>query len=176
MDRAILSGNEAIARGAYEAGVKVASRLSRHPLHRNSRKRYQLQGNRRLLGAQREGCPRSRHRRLLWRRSRSGRHEARRRQRRRRPALHPLLHRGARRSGAGHGRRSGDALLAERAGQPQLRQVRQGADAGALRFPGVQGFHPPRLRDLRAVRHPGHAAHHYPHLPQQVDRDRSASG
>ena len=55
-------------------------------------------------------------------------------------------------------RRPRHALVAERAGQPQLREVRQDPDARALRQPGGLRLRRRGVRALRGVRHAGHAA------------------
>ena len=134
-----MSGNEAIALGAWEAGVKVASGYPGTPSTEIMENLSTYEGvytewapNEKVglevaIGASFAGV------RALATMKHVGR------QRGRRSALHRLLHRGLRRAGPGHRRRSGDALLPERAGQPQLRLCRQAADARALRSERGQG-------------------------------------
>ena len=61
-------------------------------------------------------------------------------------------------------RRPRHALLAERAGQPPLRPLRQGPDARAVGQPGGLRLRRRGLRALRGVRHAGAAAHDHADL------------
>ena len=87
------------------------------------------------------------------------------------PFFSVVLHRRRGRHGGRLRRRPGHAQLPGRAGQPQLRQVRPGAPAGALRQRRGQGLHGHGLRALRALRHPGALPHHHPHLALQEPGD-----
>ena len=66
------------------------------------------------------------------------------------------------------------AQLPERAGQPQLRQVRQGPAPRARGQPRGQGLRQARLRDERALRHAGALPHHHAHLA--FEQPRRAGG
>ncbi len=147
--RRILSGNEAIARGVWEAGVRVAAAYPGTPS-------TEILENLALFPD--VYCEWSTNEKVAvdvavgaaYRRAAgAGDDEARRRERRRRLVLLRLLHRRRGRPGDRLGRRPGDALVAERAGQPALRQVRPRPLPRPGRLPGVPGL---RDRGVRAVR------------------------
>ncbi len=66
------------------------------------------------------------------------------------------------------GRRSGHGLEPERAGQPPLCRRRGRADAGAVRFAGSLRFHATRLRAFRALARAGPAAHDHAGVPLEA--------
>ena len=73
------------------------------------------------------------------------------------------------------GRRPQPPFEPERAGQPQLRQVRQNPAPGARRLPGGQGLSEDRLRALRGLRHPGPLPHDHAHQPLEIGGGDSGS-
>ena len=162
--RRLASGNEAVALAALHAGVAPGHGLPRHAVDRDPRG-LRRAGRPGPVGAQREGRARGRHRRRLRRRARPGDDEARRAERGRRSAVHGGVHGRERRPGHRVGRRSRHGLAPERAGQPPLRRGRRRADARAGGFAGGLRLHPARLRALRALAHPGAAAHDHARLP-----------
>ena len=164
-ERRLLSGDEAVALAARDAGVAPRHRLPRHALHRDPRglRRPRRPGP---VGAQREGGARGRARRRLRRRPRARHHEARRPQRRRRPALHRRLHRRHRRPGGRLRRRPGHGLQPERAGQPPLRRRRRRCPCSSRPTPQeAYDFLLARHRALRALADPGAPPHDHAGLP-----------
>ncbi len=165
----ILSGNEAIARGAWEAGVRLASAYPGTPSTEILEALARLR--RRLLPS---GRPT---RRWPWRwrigavdgrRPGSGLHEARGPQRGRRSLLLRLVYRRGGRPGGRLRRRPGHAQLAGRAGQPQLRQVRQGAAASSPRTAEeAKAFMLAAYELSRALRHARALPHDHSHLALQ---------
>ena len=155
----MLLGNEALALGAYMAGVVGRHGLSRHAEHRDPGVLRQLSRRLRRVVTQREGGDGGGRRRGDGRRAHHRDDEARRAERGRRSLLRGRLHGDPRRAGRHLGRRSRHALLAGRAGQPQLRQVRQSAAAGAGGQPGMRRYDARRAGDQRAVRYAGAPAH-----------------
>ena len=160
----MLSGNEAVARGAWEAGVAVASAYPGTPSTEI------LEEFARFPNVYAEWAPNEKVAvdvavGAAYAGVRAGDHEARRPERRGR-LLHVRLH-DRHRGGPGdrHRRRPGDALQPERAGQPHLRQVRPRPLPGAIRQPGSQGPDRRRVRAERTVRHAGAPAPDHAHLP-----------
>ena len=154
----MLSGDEAVARGAWEAGVAVASAYPGTPCTEILEEFARFPNVYAEWATNEKVAVDVADRRGLRGQTRPGGHEARRPERRRR-LLHVRIydrHRGG--PGDRHRRRPGDALQPERAGQPHLRQVRPRPLPGANRQPGSQGPDRRRVRVERAVRHAGAAA------------------
>ena len=176
--RHLLSGNEAIARGAYEAGVTVGTGYPGTPSTEilenlvkykpdvycewspNEKVAFEVAAGASLAGA-RIHCD----------------HEACGAERGCGPAHDPELHRRGGRICGLRGRRPGHALLAKRAGHPQLCPLCQDPALRALRQPGGQGLPDAGHPDLRAVQDPGHPAHHHQGqpLPQPGGAGRASS-
>ncbi len=170
--RRLLSGNEAVARAAWEAGVVVASAYPGTP---STEILENLPGTRTStpMGPQRE----SGRWRWRWARpmpgARPGDHEARRPERRRRSLL--LRRHDRRRSRAGDrlGGRPRHALL-QNEQDNRVCQFRRHPLPGAQRQPGSPGPDG-GLQDQRAVRHAGAVAHDHPRLPLPARRSKWAS-
>ena len=149
-------------RGARRRGLRV--RLPRHSLHGDHRSHGTARGHPQRVVCQREGRDGDGGGRVAGGCAHPGHHEARRPQCGRRPVHDPVAHGYQRRPRRHQRRRPRHAFVAERTGQPQLRQVRQGPDARALRQPGGLRLRRRGLRALGGVRHAGHAAHDDPCL------------
>ena len=115
--------------------------------------------------AQRESRARSRDGRLARQRTRAGDHEARRTERGGRSAVHADLHGRQRRPRDRVRGRPGHGVQPERAGQPQLCEVRADADAGAVLQPGSLRPDHPRVRAFRTVQSAGPPPHDHARLP-----------
>ena len=161
----LMLGNEAVARGAWEARVRLRLGLPRHPQHRDPRGPGPLPRRDGPVGAQREGGLRGGRGRGTGGGPRPGHHEARGAERGRRPLLLLLLHgrerrpRGGLRGRPGHGQQPG------RAGQPLHGPRRQGPHGGALRRRGGALDDARGLRALGALRLPRAHAHDHARLP-----------
>src|SRR3990172_9126081 len=132
----LLSGNEAIARGAFEAGVTVASAYPGTPSTEI------LENFARYEGVYAEWAPNEK-------------------------VSVEVAHGGARGVRDRHRRRSRNALVPERAGQPALRRRGEDPDAGAVRLLGGEGVHEACLRPLGKIRHPGLFEEHHADLPRR---------
>ncbi len=170
----ILSGNEAIARGAWEAGVRVAAAYPGTPATEILEELSPAPGVYCRVVDEREGRARRR----------GGRGDRRRR------ALATMKHVGV--------NVAADSLFyasytgveaAWSSCPPTTRRCTRSQNEQdnrhyaafarmpvprAVRQPGVQGLHTRGVRHLRAVRHAGHAAHDDAHLP--LLHARSSSG
>ena len=111
-------GNEAVARGLYEAGVRVVSAYPGTPSTEITEAAVKYPEIYCEWAPNEKVATETRLRRLHRRGTLLLRHEARGPQRGRRPPVHHELHRRERRHGAGRGRRPRHALLPERAGFP----------------------------------------------------------
>ena len=167
--REFLSGNEAVARGALDAGVELAAAYPGTPSTEIVETLADVSRRLRRMVHQREGGPRSGARRLDDRAARHHRDEARGPERRLRLA-----------DDAGTGRRQGRArdrrvrrrrllLVAERAGLALLGPVRASARARAVRRERSLCHDPRRVRTLGALRGAGAAAPDDAHLARQAD-------
>ena len=175
MIKQLLSGNEAIARGAFEAGCKVAAGypgtpsteilevLSQYKDHvycewsPNEKVAFEV-----AVGASLTGT--------------GNRHdEARGPECRRRSADDFRQHGRDRRFRGLRGRRSGHALLAKRARHAAFRPIRQNSAFGAGRFAGSKRFFDPGDGDFRRISNAGHFAHDDAGQPFAQRGRRSAS-
>ena len=173
----LLSGDEAVARGAWEAGVAVASAYPGTPSTEileefarfpdvyaewatNEKVAVDVGDRRGLCGTPRAGGDEARGLECRGR------------------CLHVRVYdRHGGRAGHRLRRRSGNALQPERAGQPHLRGVRPHSLPRTERQPGCQGHDGGRVRPERALRHAGAAAPDNPHLPlHHRGRARRAPG
>ena len=148
-------------------GRAAGGGLPGHAQHRDPGEHRQVRRHLRRVVAQREGGHGGGHGRLLGGSPGARVHEARGPERGRRPLLLRRQHR----RGGGHGdrlrRRPGHAQLPGRAGQPQLRQVRQDPRDRAVGQRGSQGIPQAGLRAERALRHSGALPHHHAYLALQ---------
>ena len=164
----LLSGNEALARGALEAGIEIACGYPGTPsseILENVAKYKEIYSewsvNEKVAMDAAAGAAYSGRRSMVTTKQVGMNGPFR------LPVLHGLHGRGSRPRGD-HGGRSGPVQLTKRAGQPPLRQARQVPHAGALRQSGMQGFHGRSRGHQRAVRHAGGHPHDHAHLALQV--------
>ena len=149
----LLSGNEAIAQGAWEAGCRIGVAYPGTPstetMEAFAEERRRVRGMVRLT--------RRWPSKWAWARRAAGarvlvHHEARRRERGRRPAVHRVVHRRRRRLRRAGGRRPGHVLVAERAG---LALVCAGCAASPCWTPSdsaeALALHARRVRLVRAA-------------------------
>ena len=173
----LLSGNEAAARGAWEAGAAVASGYPGTPSTEI------LETFARFPGVYAEWAPNEKvavdvaigaayaGSRAFATMKHVGLE--------RRSRLPDVCRDDRRRSWLGHRlrRRPRDAFQPERAGQPHLREVRAHSLPGALRQPAGERPDARSVRTQRALRHAGAAAHDHPRLPlDERGRARRTSG
>ena len=173
-EKMLLLGNEAIARGAIEAGVAVGTTYPGTPSSEISLNFFQMSQESDLyfeystnekvaleVAAATANCRRAHH----------VHHEARGRQRGRRRPHDPGLRRGQGRPGHRQRRRPLHVFQPERAGQPLLRQAVRAADSGALVGGRSQGNGRIRLRPFRKASGTGHFQDHHPDQPFHRHRD-----
>ena len=168
VDEQILLGDEAVARGAIDAGISGGLRLPRHTVDRDLPDHPDPgQGlgpaSARPVVHQREGGAGRRRGHVICRPARHRLDEARGPERRGRSVHERGRVRHAWRAGGGGGRRPGDAQLAERAGLALLRRLCDGALPGASRPAAVLRLHARGVRAVGAAARagaaaPGHAA------------------